>query len=862
MKKNKNNSSTKWILTSGKYNLILGVFIIFVNVAAMYILRGVTSFSNLSKTLFILINIIVMLMLLILDFCYILALKSKKNHMFRNLTIISVIFTLILGYGSFAIFKVNKNVNKIITSEKQTETVETSIVVNKNTYNELADLDGVFVGVVTGTTNAELGKSHIDANCSSVTYVDYNDINSLFTALVANEVDAAVLPSNYKGIFEVVDGYEEALENTEAIDTFSEKITVEVSKSDKDITSEPFSILVLGVDEGRSDANMVVTFNPISLEITMTSIARDSYVPIACYAGKSSDKLGHAHVQGIQCTIDTIEDLLDIEIDYYFESNFAGVVSMVDALGGIVINNPYEFVGQNSSDQRGHYTVWVPAGENVWVNGEQALAFARERHLYASGDFQRQANQQQVIKAVLTKAMQTRDLNKLLGVLDAAGDNVKTNISVDEFIDLFNYIIEKTKRYYGTESLENMFKIVGSRVTGYNSSVWSESAQLALSIVRPYEGSIKDNHDLIVRNLDLNSTSKVAKSFSWTAASEFYAPSLANETYSEKIIQAETPQSYYCTKTGGSWDGSACACPVGDFVENKGCSEAVSSDFHDAGSCIGAGFIWNEAGYNCVSTCPDGYASDGSYCRATKQSASSYTSKDACTVAGYKWNEKTSSCVETCPSGTTADGYGVCKANGSSSYKDKDSCIANKYKWDEISATCVSACPAGTKEDTNGVCKKSEVATYSLIIRYVKEDGSEAAPSYTATLKEGEAYSVTSPVIDGYTADATTVSGTMSKSNIDLTVKYKKNGGESTPTPTPTTPPTTDPTTPPTTDPTPVPPTIDPTPVPPTTDPTPVPPTTDPAPTTDPTPTSDPGTENGGAGGTEGGSQSGENVSE
>ena len=836
MGKNKNNSSTKWILTSGKYNLILGIFIIFVNVAAMYILRGVTSFSNLSKTLFILINIIVMLMLLILDFCYILALKSKKNHMFRNLTIISVIFTLILGYGSFAIFKVNKNVNKIITSEKQTETVETSIVVNKNTYSELADLDGMFVGVVTGTTNAELGKSHIDANCSSVTYVDYNDINSLFTALVANEVDAAVLPSNYKGIFEVVDGYEEALENTEAIDTFSEKITVEVSKSDKDITSEPFSILVLGVDEGRSDANMVVTFNPISLEITMTSIARDSYVPIACYAGQSSDKLGHAHVQGVQCTIDTIENLLDIEIDYYFESNFAGVVSIVDALGGIVINNPYEFVGQNASDQRGHYTVWVPAGENVPVNGEQALAFARERHLYASGDFQRQANQQQVIKSILTKAMQTRDLNKLLGVLDAAGENVKTNISVDEFIDLFNYIIEKTKRYYGTESLENMFKIVGSRVTGYNSSVWSESAQLALSIVRPYEGSIKDNNIAISRNLDLNSTITASKEFYWRTDAIFTAPTISNETYSEKIIQAETPQSYWCTKTGGTWDGSACACPVGDFVENKGCSEAVASDFYDAGSCIGAGFIWNEQNNSCVSKCPDGYTSDGQYCKLVKQNPSEYKTKDACVAVGYRWNETNSSCVESCPSGSSADINGVCKINGASNYKDKESCVTNKFKWDETTAMCVSACPAGTKEDTNGVCKKDDsAATYSIIIRYVKEDGSEAAPSYTATLKEGEAYSVTSPLIDGYTADATTVSGTMGKSNIDLTVKYKKNGGESTPTPTPTltptTPPTTDPTTPPTTDPTPVPPTTEPTT--PTT-PTPTPEETTPSETADP----------------------------
>ena len=261
----KSKKSSNWRLISGKYNIILFVLLAIINVSLAYIMRGLTSFSNLSKALFIIINVVVLLVLLILDIVFIINLKSKKSNIFKGLLLVSIVLASIGGYGSFAMFKVNKNVNKIITSEKQTETVETSIVVNNGMYLEVSDLDGKTVGIVAGTTNAELGKSHLDSKCDNVTYAEYNDINSLFTALVANEIDAAVLPSNYKGIFEVVDGYEESLENTEAIDTFSEKVTVEVSKSDKDITSEPFSVLVLGVDEGRSDANMVVTFNPISL---------------------------------------------------------------------------------------------------------------------------------------------------------------------------------------------------------------------------------------------------------------------------------------------------------------------------------------------------------------------------------------------------------------------------------------------------------------------------------------------------------------------------------------------------------------------------------------------------------------------
>lgn len=720
-------------LSNINLNIITGVLVLLVNIFFCFIMWNITSFANLSKVVFIVVNIVIILLVLGLNLTFIIGLKPKKKKLLKNVLLIAIVFSLLSGYGTFAIFKVNRNVNKIITSNSVQETVETSIVVNKGTLSDLSGLDGKEVGIVTGTKNAELGKSHIDSEKVDVTYVEFSDINTLFTSLVGNEVDAAVLPSNYKGIFEVVDGYEDALKNTEAIDTFSDKVTSEISGSTKDITSEPISILVLGVDEGRSDANMVVTFNPISLEITMTSLARDSYVPIACYAGQSSDKLGHARVQGVECTIKTIENLLDIDIDYYFESNFKGVVEMVDALGGIVINNPYEIVGQDSSDERGHYTVWVPPGENVPVNGEQALAFARERHLYATGDFQRQANQQQVIKAVLTKAMQTRDLNKLLNMLDAAGDNVKTNISIDEFIDLFNYIMEKTKRYQGIESLENMFKIVGSRVTGYNSSVWSEAAQLALSIVRPYEGSIKDNNEGINRNLNLDSTISAPKEFYWRANSEFKAPTISNETYSEQIIQAETPQSYWCTKSGGTWDGGACACPVGEFVENKGCVEDSATNYADPGSCNAAGFIWDNGSNSCVNSCPEGTISDGKACQVAKKEAGAYTVKEECIANGYKWDN---GCLASCPSGKVDnDGNGECEVVPSpeastkptpvpGDYKDQTGCTGAGFKWDTTTNSCVASCPSGT-EDKGGVCQKP-----------IQPTTQPTAPSHTHEYKE------------------------------------------------------------------------------------------------------------------------------
>lgn len=731
--KAKNRTSSKR-LTSNMIplNVFITVVIGLIDFGIIFLMYSLTQFSNFSKLIFILINVVVLILLLTINILFILSIKTRKKNLFNLTIILVVVFSLISGYGTFASIKLNKSVGKIVTTGEQQEIVEAAVVAKKG-ITAVNELDGKTIGIMPGANYTSIGQSNIDIVVTSVDYVEYNDLNSIFTALIADEIDAAIMPSNYAGIFEVVAGYEEALESVTAVEVYSDTVTVSVDKSEKDITSEPISILVLGVDEGRSDANMLVTFNPISLTITMTSIARDSYVPIACYAGQASDKLGHARVQGIQCTIDTIEDLLDIEIDYYFESNFQGVVDIVDALGGIVINNPYEFTGQDSSSERGHYTVWIPAGENVPVNGEQALAFARERHLYATGDFQRQANQQQVVTSILTTAMRTRDLNKLLNVLDAAGDNITTNITVDQFIDLFNYVMKKTSRIYNQENIESVFNIVGSRVTGYNSSVWSESAQLALSIVRPYEGSIQDNHDAIIRNLNLDSEITAPKSFKWDANWEFYAPTISNETYSEQIIQSETPQSYWCTTTGGTWDGSSCACPAGEFVENKGCVQDSASNYGDAVSCQGAGFIWDESTNACVTTCPAGTTSDGKYCHAIKADPSTYASQGECITAGYKWNENM--CVASCPTGTDDnDGDGICKATSNNS--------ATKY---------------------------------TLTVRYAMSDGSKAPETYTGSYAEGESYSVNSPSVSGYTPDVATVSGTMGTSNVDVTVTYKKN---------------------------------------------------------------------------------------
>ena len=160
----------------------------------------------------------------------------------------------------------------------------------------------------------------------------------------------------------------------------------------------PFSLLILGNDGGRTDSLILATYNPITLSVTMTSIPRDSFVPIACYPDNQKDKIGHAFSVSRDCALNTVEELFDIDINYFVEINFKGVVEIVDALDRIWLESPVEFVGQNSDDERGHYTVWVPKG-GFWATGEMALTFARERYRMPGGDNQRQVNQQQIGRA-------------------------------------------------------------------------------------------------------------------------------------------------------------------------------------------------------------------------------------------------------------------------------------------------------------------------------------------------------------------------------------------------------------------------------------------------------------------------------
>lgn len=196
---------------------------------------------------------------------------------------------------------------------------------------------------------------------------------------------------------------------------------------------EPFSILLLGIDsgglgrtdQGRSDTTMVVTVNPKKGQTIITSLDRDMLIKIV---GKDThDKLNAAYSYGgVEMTMDTLENFLNIPINHYLSINLDGLEDLIDAVGGIDVNNKIDFTLDG---------VHVPAGK-IHLDGEKGLAYSRMRHEDPQGDVGRQARQREVLTKVVKKIMSAGTITGYQKILKAVGSNTKTDLSWDEMIDM------------------------------------------------------------------------------------------------------------------------------------------------------------------------------------------------------------------------------------------------------------------------------------------------------------------------------------------------------------------------------------------------------------------------------------------
>ncbi|HFI0053768.1 TPA: LCP family protein [Streptococcus suis] len=207
--------------------------------------------------------------------------------------------------------------------------------------------------------------------------------------------------------------------------------------------TEPLAILLMGVDmdqatrggaweEGRSDSMILVTVNPKTKETTMMSLTRDIMVEIAEANGESTgtvEKLNHSYSYGqAPMAIATIEKMMDIDIDRYIEINMDGLVELVDAVGGIEVNNTLGFP-ISISEYEPAYTAIVPTGKRL-VNGDQALVYARMRYDDPEGDIGRQRRQREVITAIIKKLLQLDGFTQYKKILTAISNHMRTDIEI------------------------------------------------------------------------------------------------------------------------------------------------------------------------------------------------------------------------------------------------------------------------------------------------------------------------------------------------------------------------------------------------------------------------------------------------
>ena len=386
---------------------------------------------------------------------------ERKKKVFIPFTIFVFIFIIIFGVGSYYINRIYNVLDNFTKSD--TSTYTTVLLTLKDT--ELND-DSV-LGMINNESNREnyiLAKEMIEKEKikNEIKSEDYNDIHVLISALYNHEVDGIFISKDYPVLLGNEEKYQNILQDTKVVKTYSKEMKTEESEmiSTKSLT-EPFTVLVLGVDSEyteRLDPNaafngdtlMLITFNPQTLNATMFSIPRDLYVPISCNNNRYS-KINSAAYGGTSCVVDTIEDLTDIEIDYFVKVDFKAVVDLVETIGGIDVDvevPDYEYYynsyggrlcEQDSLRRFEEHLICMDTGMQH-LNGEQALAYARNRYGYLEGDIARGRHQQLVIQAIGEKMVKNTSIADFEKVLDTISKHIATNMKTTQILSFYQTI--------------------------------------------------------------------------------------------------------------------------------------------------------------------------------------------------------------------------------------------------------------------------------------------------------------------------------------------------------------------------------------------------------------------------------------
>lgn len=415
--------------------------------------------------MYTLVFLLSVIMLLVVGFL----IFGKKKTIYR---IISIILSLLVSAGfilSFYLMYPAVNMLHTISSDYD-ELANVSAYVREDdfaqTLEDAKDYNFGILSVLDRENTDDAVEKMEEKLCKTLLIREYDSITMLADALESGEIDVIVLNQSLLMVLDELEGYEEFRNSIREISNEEVVIkTILEEDTDKKTENYVYTFYISGIDgwggidtTGRSDVNIIATVNTQTKQILLVSTPRDYFVELPVSNGMK-DKLTHAGIYGIDCSIGTLEQLYDIDIDYYFRINFSGFETIIDAIGGIDVYSEYDFTVADW-----HYQV----GMNH-LDGLSALAFARERYTLPGGDLARGENQMRIIQATLDKCMSPAILNNYAEILEGMEGSFQTDLPYDMMASLIRmqmrdgsdwniqtFSVSGTGRSSGTYSIPNM----------------------------------------------------------------------------------------------------------------------------------------------------------------------------------------------------------------------------------------------------------------------------------------------------------------------------------------------------------------------------------------------------------------------
>ena len=527
--------------------LVLNIITIITLLASCCLIGSVYMISGVENTLrYIGMGVIFVINILLILLCRKLFNKRKKSSVIISI-IISVIMIasqLFIGYFIFKTYSSLNNMNK-------SKITYTTVIATKSDskINTVSDLKNKKVGIVVDKTSIDgyviglevIDEQGLDKNSN---VIEYNDFSNLVKDLYAKKIDAMIIGKNYPSMFKATSSYKNIESDTKIIYEKSKTLSKDeiakhtgeemVNFNTSDKIDKPFTMLVMGIDStaetlaknatGNGDALMLVTFNPKTLNATIFSIPRDTYVPIACFDNQKENKITHAAWNGESCMIKTIENFTGINIDYYVKINFKGVIKLVEALDGIDVDVPLDFCESNSKrSTKTKNLVCLKKGKHT-LNGEEALALARHRKTLLTGDLQRGVNQQLVVQGILNKLKSVKSANQMLTILDTVSKSMDTNFTTKQILSFYDI----AKQLFMTSTTDNLINMQQLYLQGAGQMIYDEGMGLVLYDYIPNEESLKQIVSVMKQNLGLEQV-KLIKKMNFSIEKEYKQTTIGND---------------------------------------------------------------------------------------------------------------------------------------------------------------------------------------------------------------------------------------------------------------------------------------------------------------------------------------------